>query len=131
MANYAYTMPTMRLQDQVTYGLRGASAQTGADTAGMVSSQPTKRILDTFMSRAPAGEKPSGNVRARKSHGGLCLGCRNPVCANPHAVPSSRAASLEITRKGSARRAKQVNIRSRDPCTIRMEGQGAQRAWMA
>ena len=99
MANYGYTMPTMRLQDQVTYGLRGASAQTGADTAGMVSSQPTKRILDTFMSRAPAGEKPSGNVRARKSHGGLCVGCRNPVCVYSHAVPSSRAASVEITRK--------------------------------
>ena len=99
MARYGYNMPTMRLQDQVTYGLRGASAQTGADTARSVSSQTTMRILDTSMSRAPAGGKPSGNVRARKSHGGLCVGCRNPVCAHLPAVPSSRAALLEITRE--------------------------------
>ena len=99
MATYGYTMPTMRLQDQVTYGLRGASAQTDADTARLVSSQTTMRIYETSMSRAPAGEKPSGNVRARKSRGGLCVGCRNPVCAHLPAVPSSRAASIEITRK--------------------------------
>ena len=89
----------MRLQNEVTYGLHGASAQAGADTAGLVSSQMTMRILDTSMNRAPAGEKPSGNVRARKCHGGLFVGCRNPVCAHLHAVPSSRAASVEITRE--------------------------------
>ena len=131
MADHWYTMPTMRLQDQVTYGLHGASAQIGADTAGLVHSQMIMQILDTSMSRVPAGEKPSGSVRARTIHGGLSVGCRNPVCANSHAVPGSRAASLEITRKRSARRAKQVTIRSHDPCTIRMESQGAQRAWMA
>ena len=45
-------MPTMRLQEQVTYGLHGASTHAGADTVEFVSCQMTVRVLDTAMSRA-------------------------------------------------------------------------------